>query len=171
MVDIKEVAKEQVEIGARKTEGWHVGVVATVEVTVESYGNFVEREDVGFGDQRGTSAVAVYEMAYKEAVTDALKRALRSFGNQFGNALYDKTQKNVTSDKPKAKKPAAKKATAKKETKKANGSKSLDFMGLIDALESEEEFSEFRKTYREEIKAASNSDEIIKHFSAKRKAV
>lgn len=27
----------------------------------------------------------------KEAVTDGLKRALRSFGNLLGNCLYDKT--------------------------------------------------------------------------------
>ena len=30
--------------------------------------------------------------AAKEAVTDALKRAMRSFGNQFGNSLYDKSR-------------------------------------------------------------------------------
>jgi hypothetical protein len=31
-----------------------------------------------------------HEAAYKGAVTDALKRALRHFGNQFGNGLYDR---------------------------------------------------------------------------------
>ncbi len=31
-------------------------------------------------------------------MTDGLKRGFRTFGNQFGNALYDKSQKNV--DKP-----------------------------------------------------------------------
>ena len=31
----------------------------------------------------------------KEAETDAEKRALKTFGNQFGQALYDKTQSNV----------------------------------------------------------------------------
>lgn len=31
-----------------------------------------------------------HEAAYKGAVTDALKRALRHFGDQFGNGLYDR---------------------------------------------------------------------------------
>jgi hypothetical protein len=39
-----------------------------------------------------------HESAVKEAVTDALKRALRSFGNPFGLALYDKTRENVGVD-------------------------------------------------------------------------
>lgn len=44
-----------------------------------------------------------HEAAYKGAVTDALKRALRHFGDQFGNGLYDR--RNVT-DTP-APRPAA----------------------------------------------------------------
>jgi len=35
-----------------------------------------------------------HEGAAKEAVTDALKRSLRSFGNQFGNSLYSKDKNN-----------------------------------------------------------------------------
>ena len=35
------------------------------------------------------------ENAIKGAETDAMKRALRSFGNAFGLALYDKSHKNV----------------------------------------------------------------------------
>ena len=31
-----------------------------------------------------------FEKAKKEATTDALKRALRSFGNLLGNCVYDK---------------------------------------------------------------------------------
>jgi DNA repair and recombination protein RAD52 len=38
---------------------------------------------------------SAHESGGKEATTDALKRALRTFGSQFGNALYDKSQKNV----------------------------------------------------------------------------
>ena len=33
-----------------------------------------------------------HEGGAKEAVTDAIKRAMRSFGNQFGNSLYDKSR-------------------------------------------------------------------------------
>ena len=37
----------------------------------------------------------------KEAATDALKRALRTFGNPFGLALYDKSRENVDDGTPK----------------------------------------------------------------------
>jgi DNA repair and recombination protein RAD52 len=40
----------------------------------------------------GKIGVLVKIEADKEVVTDALKRAMRSFGNQFGNSLYDKTK-------------------------------------------------------------------------------
>jgi hypothetical protein len=36
-----------------------------------------------------------HESALKEAETDAMKRALMTFGNPFGLALYDKEQRNV----------------------------------------------------------------------------
>ncbi len=54
----------------------------------------VTKEDTGFGD--GVAGFSAYgigsciELASKEAVTDALKRCFRLFGNQFGNTLYDK---------------------------------------------------------------------------------
>ena len=38
-----------------------------------------------------------HESALKEAETDAMKRALMTFGNPFGLALYDKQQREVTS--------------------------------------------------------------------------
>mgnify|MGYP003523673675 CR=1 FL=1 len=52
----------------------------------------VSREDVGFGTGVAKTLADSHENAGKEAVTDALKRAMRSFGNQFGNSLYDKTK-------------------------------------------------------------------------------
>lgn len=59
------------------------GFVAHVRVEVKTADGVVVREDVGWGQDDP-------EKAIKEAVTDALKRALRSFGDQFGNSLYDK---------------------------------------------------------------------------------
>lgn len=74
--------------------------VATVAVTVEHAGGTpVEREDVGVGiaavprDEASAGVIAspdATETAIKGAVTDALKRALRTFGNAFGNSLYSK---------------------------------------------------------------------------------
>lgn len=49
----------------------------------------VQRSDVGTNVASGASPEA-QETAIKGAVTDALKRALRTFGSQFGNDLYDK---------------------------------------------------------------------------------
>jgi len=45
---------------------------------------------VGVGNGRPENIGDVIESAVKEAETDALKRALRTFGNTFGLALYEK---------------------------------------------------------------------------------
>ncbi|XP_069905355.1 DNA repair protein RAD52 homolog isoform X4 [Oryctolagus cuniculus] len=48
-------------------------------------------EDVGYGVSEGLKSKALaLEKARKEAVTDGLKRALRSFGNALGNCVLDK---------------------------------------------------------------------------------
>jgi recombination DNA repair RAD52 pathway protein len=41
-----------------------------------------------------------HESAVKEAETDAMKRALMTFGNPFGLALYDKEQRQVAEAQP-----------------------------------------------------------------------
>jgi DNA recombination protein Rad52 len=58
------------------------------------------RQDVGFGSGFSKGIGDAIEGATKEAATDALKRALRTFGNRFGLALYDKTRENVGVDTP-----------------------------------------------------------------------
>ena len=55
----------------------------------------ISREDVGFGTGIAKTLADANEGAAKEAVTDALKRAMRSFGNQFGNSLYDKSKNHT----------------------------------------------------------------------------
>jgi len=57
----------------------------------------VSREDVGFGTGIAKTLADAHEGGAKEAVTDAIKRTLRSFGNQFGNSLYDKSRQHSTS--------------------------------------------------------------------------
>jgi recombination DNA repair RAD52 pathway protein len=48
-------------------------------------------QDVGYGSiENGKGKAASFEKAKKEAATDGLKRALRTFGNVLGNCLYDK---------------------------------------------------------------------------------
>ena len=57
---------------------------ATVKVTVPGA---PPRTDVGF-QSVADETVEGHETAFKGAVTDGLKRALRTFGAQFGNSLY-----------------------------------------------------------------------------------
>ena len=58
----------------------------------QDHNKHVSKEDVGFGTGIAKTLAEAHEGAGKEAVTDALKRAMRSFGNQFGNSLYDKSR-------------------------------------------------------------------------------
>ena len=69
--------------------------VARVRVRVRAGKTVVIREGSGFGNGRGSSAGEAHEVAIKEAETDAMKRALSTFGNPFGLALYDKQQRGV----------------------------------------------------------------------------
>ena len=84
------------EIGQAKKPGFGVTYTAKVRVTVLG----VVREDFGAGHGYDVDCGLAHESAIKEAVTDALKRALRSFGNPFGLALYDKSRENVGVDRP-----------------------------------------------------------------------
>lgn len=65
-----------------------VGYMATVKVNVDG----VIREGAALGTGMATpdNEADAHESAVKEAETDAMKRALRTFGNTFGLALYDK---------------------------------------------------------------------------------
>lgn len=60
----------------------------------------VKREGCGFGQGIDRDLGQAHESAIKEAETDAMKRALMTFGNQFGLALYDKSQANVQAAPP-----------------------------------------------------------------------
>ena len=55
------------------------------------------REGTGAGHGIDADLGQAHESAIKEAETDAMKRALMTFGNPFGLALYDKQQRDVTS--------------------------------------------------------------------------
>mmetsp|Transcript_8407 Transcript_8407/g.15299 ORF Transcript_8407/g.15299 Transcript_8407/m.15299 type:complete len:453 (-) Transcript_8407:8-1366(-) len=64
----------------------HVAYVATVRVTHRRSGVF--REDCGAGDAIDRSLASASGNALKGAVTDAMKRAARHFGEKLGNSLY-----------------------------------------------------------------------------------
>jgi hypothetical protein len=54
------------------------------------------REGSGAGHGIDVDLGQAHESAIKEAETDAMKRALMTFGNPFGLALYDKQQRQVS---------------------------------------------------------------------------
>ena len=85
---------EQVSQEQNQNQNHVICYKAIVQVLVHSENHTldVSREDVGFGTGVAKTLSDAHEGAAKEAVTDALKRAMRSFGNQFGNSLYDKTK-------------------------------------------------------------------------------
>lgn len=92
-IDIRCVSDGPRKIGRppRERDGFGVSYIARVRVTV---GDIV-REGVGAGHGIDTDHGLAHESAIKEAETDAMKRALMTFGNPFGLALYDKSQANV----------------------------------------------------------------------------
>lgn len=74
---------------ARENRGAFLAVyIARVRITVQSRGTSVVREGHGTGEGRGSSPGEVHDLALKAAETDATKRALSTFGNPFGLALY-----------------------------------------------------------------------------------
>ncbi|KAL9092517.1 MAG: hypothetical protein Q9165_004321 [Trypethelium subeluteriae] len=72
----------------RNTGKISLGLSIIVRVTLKD-GSF--HEDIGYGHiENCKGKAAAFEKAKKEAATDALKRALRNFGNILGNCLYDR---------------------------------------------------------------------------------
>jgi DNA repair and recombination protein RAD52 len=66
-----------------------LGLSVIVRVTLRD-GTY--HEDIGYGEIENCKGKgAAFHKAKKEATTDALKRALRNFGNVLGNCIYDKT--------------------------------------------------------------------------------
>lgn len=85
------VAEKERPIGRDKKDGWGVTYICTREVIV---GGAV-RQGTGAGHGYDVDLGLAHEGAIKEAESDAEKRALRTFGNPFGLALYDKSRENV----------------------------------------------------------------------------
>ena len=97
-VEMVELCREMVELTGKNGpyKQWRVSFMAKVRVTAGG----VVREGTGCGSGSGKPEALgdTIESAVKEAETDAMKRALMTFGNPFGLALYDKTKANVGAD-------------------------------------------------------------------------
>ena len=68
---------------------------AKVRVSVRAGDITIVREGSGTGEGRAPTPGQAHELALKGAETDATKRALATFGNPFGLALYDREQLGV----------------------------------------------------------------------------
>jgi DNA recombination protein Rad52 len=89
IVDLRQIPGVMVTSRDGKT-GYQTGYVCIVRLIVQGC---IPVSGVGYGDAveyRDSAPVTAHELAAKEAESDALKRALKNFGDQFGLALYDK---------------------------------------------------------------------------------
>lgn len=96
MVELKCVSEKERGIGKDQDPGWGVTYTAKVRVTIDG----IVRDGCGAGHGIDRDLGQAHESALKEAETDAMKRALMTFGNPFGLALYDKDQTNVERETP-----------------------------------------------------------------------
>ena len=97
-IELKCVCERERNIGRDGRTGWGVTYTAKVRIRVGD-GSTAQliREGSGAGHGIDADLGQAHESALKEAETDAMKRALMTFGNPFGLALYDKQQRQVIS--------------------------------------------------------------------------
>lgn len=93
---------ELTPIGECEKDGkWRVYYRAKVRIVVRTPDQReIVREGCGYGSGIDKDIGQAHESALKEAESDAEKRALKTFGNPFGQALYDKSQANVQDAPP-----------------------------------------------------------------------
>jgi hypothetical protein len=73
--------------------------VAKVRIAVRAGTIVITREGCGSGNAKAATPGEAHELALKGAETDATKRALATFGNPFGLALYDRELAGVRNRK------------------------------------------------------------------------
>jgi hypothetical protein len=95
-VEVRLVNERPRKIGRDGREGWAVSYIVRVRIIVLD----TIRDGMGSGHGIDVDLGLAHESAIKEAETDAMKRALMTFGNPFGLALYDKEQRQVVAAQP-----------------------------------------------------------------------
>ena len=88
---------EQVSQELNQNQNHIICYKAVVNVTVYdvTHSKHVNREDVGFGTGIAKTLADAHEGGAKEALTDGIKRAMRSFGKQYGLSLYGSSKPNT----------------------------------------------------------------------------
>lgn len=99
--------------------------IARVRIRVSAGDKQIVREGSGSGHGEGFTLGEAHESALKEAETDATKRALSTFGNPFGLALYDREQRGV-------RKVASSKSITRWPLRAGNGDLIAEFLEPID---------------------------------------
>jgi hypothetical protein len=82
--------------------GYHhyrAAYIAKVRIAVRAGAILITREGCGSGNAKALTPGEAHELALKAAETDATKRALATFGNPFGLALYDRELAGVKNRK------------------------------------------------------------------------
>jgi DNA recombination protein Rad52 len=116
-VALRCVNQSERTIGREQRPGWGVTYTARVRITVGGgTGAQLIREGCGAGHGIDTDLGQAHESALKEAETDAMKRALMTFGNPFGLALYDKRQREVTGAVETVERPSSRPASTARPT-------------------------------------------------------
>jgi len=99
-VDRTEYEKPPYKAGDPPKQMISISFLCHTKLTIQQGDRSVSHEDTGFGNGvAGANAYGIgscIELASKEAVTDALKRCLRYYGDKFGLSLYDKDNAPMT---------------------------------------------------------------------------
>jgi len=148
-VHVERVSQYERPVGRDQKPGWSVTYIAKVRITAHG----VVREGSGSGHGIGLDLGEAHESAIKEAETDAMKRALMTFGNPFGLALYDKDQLNVGIDPPELSAPAK------------------VMLATIDSLTSRSDVSEWVFANREAAERLKDGAAVLAHARAHFKAL
>jgi DNA repair and recombination protein RAD52 len=153
-VEIKCVSERERKIGQQGASGWGVTYIAKVRVNVGG----IVREGCGTGHGIDRDCGQAHESALKEAETDAMKRALMTFGNIFGLALYDKTQENVSDEEASA---------------PESSNRVLDYMAQIDEHMKVKELRLYGEKIAVDVSKLAKPDQekVRAHFASRLKAL
>ena len=112
-VECRQVVERATKMGQNKDrDGWRVSYAGKVRITVRAGNTVIVREGTGYGSGIDADLGEAHESAIKECETDSMKRALMTFGNPFGLALYDKEQAEVIDESDTARQDYAKLSAA-----------------------------------------------------------
>ena len=167
-VEMRLVSEQPRKIGQAGRDGWSVTYIAKVKVHINDH---ITREGWGAGHGIDADKGLAHESAIKEAETDAMKRALMTFGNPFGLALYDKEQANVGEPDRSSAPPrdqTTPEAIARQE--KARKQAFIKVRGAVSRADLEEVWAGFSEAFRRHLAGADFAD-LTKEYETLRETL